>query len=480
MDNTNSKTDGILDVNESVTAKESASVTEADPTAHQEAGPAPETSSAQRPASAFAQSVVSCNPTLSTPVLKFKGFKEIVRSSSADVVSCEPIFNVPEDSLSDVKEMMKRTEWVRSPMDAIPLPTGLARYGTTAELFTRLQAAVATQACLSEETSGLLSFWILATWCSDALALSPLLVIVGPEFEGDRVLRTLRSFCRYPIMLPKADISWLRKLNWPTNPTLLFNDPWVTKQVLNILGCTTARGYMLDTAKSGYVDPYGSKAIFVGEDFPIDRMPRNSLQVRLQPCAPATTTQGSLSSTQAEVLDLQNQLLRYRTENLLRVYHSDFHAFTLTSDIRMLANALGACIVDCPELQSKLVSLLAPIESQRQADRATSIEALTLEAALNLIHQSKTQVLVNEISTEVNVIAKARGERQQYSAEIIGHRLKKVGVVTRRLGKAGKGLGLDLATVTQIHELAAVYGVGPSQEEENLHCTLCAEHKSLM
>ena len=55
-------------------------------------------------------------------------------------------------------------------------------------------------------------------------------------------------------------------------------------------------------------------------------------------------------------------------------------------------------------------------------------------------------MLVHEIATEVNCIAQVRGERLNHSAETIGHRLKKVGLSTRRLGKAGRGLAMDLAT----------------------------------
>jgi len=119
-----------------------------------------------------------------------------------------------------------------------------------------------------------------------------------------------------------------------------------------------------------------------------------------------------------------------------------------------------------------------PLENQRQADRATSLEAVTLEAMLNLAHAGKTQVLVGEVADEVNRIVEAHGERLRYGAETIGHRLKKVGLVTRRLGRAGKGLVMDLATMTRAHELAATYGgVGLEQDESNLRCPLCAENK---
>jgi hypothetical protein len=166
------------------------------------------------------------------------------------------------------------------------------------------------------------------------------------------------------------------------------------------------------------------------------------------------------------------------TKNLVKVYHSGFDAAGLMSETRTIANALGACVVDSPELQSHLISLLTLVDNQRQADRSTGLEAVTLEATLNQCHAGKAQMLVGEVANEVNRIVEARGERQHYKAETIGHSLKKLGLSTRRLGKAGKGLVMDLATMTRVHELATVYGgVGLDQDEKNLHCPLCINNK---
>ena len=300
-------------------------------------------------------------------------------------------------------------------------------------------------------------------------------MIIAPAFEGDLVLRTLRNFCRYGMMLPRADISILQNLNWHTTPTVLFYAPNVSKQMVTTLGCTSTRGYLINDG-DGYKDLFGPKAIYAGEEVSADQVPRNSLQVRLQPTAPAIEHPSRL--TDAAVSDMQNQLQRYRLKNLVKVYTSDFDAPALTSETRAVASALGACIVDSPSLQSNLVSLLRPVENQRQADRSTSLEAMTLEATLILAHAGKAQILVGEVANEVNRIALARGERLHYSAETIGHRLKKIGLVTRRLGKAGKGLVIDLATMKQAHELAALYGgAGLEQDENNLHCPLCIENK---
>jgi hypothetical protein len=410
-------------------------------------------------------------------MLKFVCIEEPVRTSNHNLTTWKPPFEAPAGSQTILKEIIQRADDVRAPSQAIPVPTGSARYGSTFELFNRLQDAITKQALVPEETSALLTFWTLSTWFADGLSIAPGLSIVAPEFERDLVLRALRHFSHYPMMLTRADISSLQKLNWHTPCTALFYDPHISKQMVTTLGSASARGYLINVGGM-YKDFYGPKAIYLGAEVSADRIPRRSVQVRLQPMPAGTQRSAPLS--EAAVQDLQNQLQRYRLKNLVKVYNSDFDASTLTSDTRAIANALGACVVDSPDLQSKLVSLLGPVESQRQADRSTSLEAVTLEAMLNLAHAGKVQILVGEVANEVNRLMEARGERLRYGAENTGHCLKKVGLSTRRLGKAGRGLVMDLATMTRAHELAGVYGgAGLEQDENNLHCPLCIEKSDL-
>lgn len=185
--------------------------------------------------------------------------------------------------------------------------------------------------------------------------------------------------------------------------------------------------------------------------------------------------------SEASFTTLLNQLVSYRSKNLVKAYKSDFNASELPVESRSIANALGASVVDSPTLQAELVSLLAPRAEQRLANRSSSLEGVTVEAVLALCHQGKTQLLAGEIAVEVNRISKARGERLECSPEKIGHTLKKVGLFTRRLGQAGKGLVVDQATPARVHQLSARYGcVGLGEEDENLHCPLCADNTWVM
>jgi hypothetical protein len=87
----------------------------------------------------------------------------------------------------------------------------------------------------------------------------------------------------------------------------------------------------------------------------------------------------------------------------------EFNATGLSSEAPAIANALGSCLVDEPELQAELVGLLAPLAQQQIADRADSLQAVVVGAALTLCHQGKNQVYVKEIATEVNRLQEARG-----------------------------------------------------------------------
>jgi hypothetical protein len=157
------------------------------------------TSNTPAPATASTNSVNSHDQSSAAKqVLKVLCIEEPVRSSKNNLTSWKPPFEVEEGSEASLNEIIRRADFVRAPSQATPVPTGSARYGSTAELFGRLQNAIAEQALLPEETSALLTYWTVSTWFADGLAIAPGLSIVAPEFEGDLVLRALRNFCATP------------------------------------------------------------------------------------------------------------------------------------------------------------------------------------------------------------------------------------------------------------------------------------------
>ncbi|MGA8730512.1 MAG: hypothetical protein WB608_17290, partial [Terracidiphilus sp.] len=171
-------------------------------------------------------------------------------------------------------------------------------------------------------------------------------------------------------------------------------------------------------------------------------------------------------------------LLCYRVKNLPGVFGTDFNASGLSPELASIAHALGRCIVDAPDLRAEIASLLTPHSKQQIAERLDDLGTLVVGAAFALCHQGKDAILVGEIAAEVNRILLSRGERLQFSAEKVGHKLKKIGLLTRRLSGSGNGFLLEHATQLRLHEVGAAYGCeGFIEEEKSLHCPLCQQKK---
>jgi hypothetical protein len=290
------------------------------------------------------------------------------------------------------------------------------------------------------------------------------------------VPQTLKAFCRHPFLMAGVSEASLKNINWNLDPTLLLSEPNLSKRMTALLGSSTSPGYLVGSADS-YKDYFCSKAIYLGENLPIHSMPPFWVHVNAAAMSKAGTKYAK-PLPDAITQSFQNRLLCYRLSNMARVYNSDFDASGLHSDTRAVANTLGACIVDAPNLQTELVSILAPHAEQLLGDRSNSLEAIAVEASLSLCHQGKLQIFVRDIAEEVNRICRSRSETLQFSAEKVGHQLKKVGLYTRRLGSAGNGLLIDRKTQVLLHELAAGYQSGRFDPNGgNVHCSLCTEAK---
>jgi hypothetical protein len=249
-----------------------------------------------------------------------------------------------------------------------------------------------------------------------------------------------------------------------------------------ILGCSAGRGYLARIKADGgqsYAPPdyYGPKAVYLGEDMPANSELRHYMRINTS-TVPRVESQRAAPLSDVFKQKMQNQLLAYRLQSMPGVIASEFNAVGLSPEANAIASALGRCVVGAPQLQAEIVSLLTPFSDQQLAERLDDLGMLTIGAALTLCHQGRSQVLVGEVAAEVNRIQKERGERLMYSPEKVGHKLRKAALITRRLGSAGNGLLMDLATRTLLHDVAGAYGcAGLTNGNENPHCPLCAENK---
>jgi hypothetical protein len=172
--------------------------------------------------------------------------------------------------------------------------------------------------------------------------------------------------------------------------------------------------------------------------------------------------------TKDELSSFQNQLLCYRLLNRDKVKASKFHCPGL-QHFSVVADALGAVIVDDAKLQREVIDVLKDRDEQSRVDRATGENGVVLRAVLHHCHQQQDKVFVREIAETANQFYLDDGEPTKLSSEKVGHALKNLGLYTHRLGNAGRGLVFDKATQSQAHRLADTYDVLTAAST----CTYC-------
>jgi hypothetical protein len=356
-----------------------------------------------------------------------------------------------------------------TPFSSIPLPQEQPqKYGSSGELFQAVNLLFKEHASCSEPATRLLTYWVLATWFADCFALAPCLVITGPPWEADLLLLLLSYVCRFPLLLAAIGPGAFGSLPMEFTPTLLLREPELNKRMASLLRASTRRSY-LTVGSGGVRDLYCAKAVYVGEHGELEMLGPHTIHVELTLNSESAPRSSRLPSWQ-EVLTLQDRLFNYRMACSARVVNSDFDV-AFTPDIRAVAQVFGACILDDPKLRAELVPLLAPHHEQRLR-RRSDLESTVLQALLLHCHEEKDKIFVREITKTVNQIHKDRGERLEATAEQVGHKLKSLGLFTRRLGSAGRGLELDQQTQALVHERAeAQQLLSPDEtDEECQHC----------
>jgi len=362
---------------------------------------------------------------------------------------------------------------------ALLLPTHLIPYGTTKELFAKVQNLFRSYVSLSERQSALLAYWTFACWFPDILDFVPRLTVTGSRYAADLLFRVLRAVCRRPILLASMSGAALRAI--PIEelmPTLFIRQTDLNRRNRELLDASDRKGYLVANGKE-LREAYCAKCIYIERDY--GEQPPISNGIHIHVARNVSLPDRSLPSPQ-DVEALQNQMFRYRCYNRELVFASVFSPAGLTSDMASVARPLGAAIVDDVELQQRVVELLAEQNEQARIDRATAREGMVLRAVLSYCHQSdRQQVLAKEIAVTLNQMYRDEGESTKFSSESVGHVLKNIGLYTRRLGSSGRGLLLDKSTQASIHQLSFHYDVPPKVPEcGNCHKLQTAQSEGVM
>jgi hypothetical protein len=347
---------------------------------------------------------------------------------------------------------------------SLTLPTGIQKCGSARELFDDIVALLRHHVMLPERECSLLAYWSIATWFLDFLPFLPSVAVTGPATAADLLLRTLAAVCRRPVLLADVNPAVLRALPLAElMPTLLIREPQLSKRTAALLDASNQPGYLVCSGDD-FQQLYCAKCIYMGERANNQLLTPNNIHIHV-----GGNSRSFLQPPPKDdvIQNFQRRLLYYRFVSHDEVADAKygFSGFRFRPEVSAMAEVLGAVIVDDPELQKDIIELLQERDEQSRVDRASGQDGMVLKAVLWHCHQpDEQQVFVREIAVTANQMYSAEGESLKISNETVGHVLKNLGLYTRRLGNAGRGLVLDNATQARAHELGYASEVLPGSD----------------
>jgi hypothetical protein len=144
------------------------------------------------------------------------------------------------------------------------------------------------------------------------------------------------------------------------------------------------------------------------------------------------------------------------------------------SENRLIARVLGGCIVDAPEIQSTVRSLLESRDDQIREARFTDLAFVVIEVLLGECHgQERDAVRVKEIAERARAVLKGRGETMKLSPRKVGTVLDDLRLPRKRQS-CGFRIPPTATAKRRIHSQARDHEVEPVRER-TAPCALCAE-----
>ena len=343
--------------------------------------------------------------------------------------------------------------------ESLLLPSGLADYGTTRDLFESICDVFEEHLALSRDQCEILAYWCFASWFPEVLRFVPRLTITGHRFAADLLFRVLRGICRRPVLLAGMNSAVLKAI--PLNelmPTLLIRETSLNKRKAELLDASDQKDYLVASGND-LRQLYCAKCIYLGEAHNQQASLQDGIHIHIG----KARFPGYPPSWDKDIAEFQNRFFRYRSLHYFDVAETRFRVDGLSPELCAIAQQLGTAIVGDDDLQKHVIDLLKEQSEQARVDRGSGQRAMVLRAVLFHCHQTdRQQVFVREIAATLNRIYVEEGESLKVSNETVGHVLKSLGLYSRRLGNSGRGLMLDKSTQLQVHELSHAYEVLPS------------------
>ena len=351
---------------------------------------------------------------------------------------------------------------------AIRLATHAAPYESSKQLFEGVRALVAKYTGLGGNEASLAAYSVFASWFVDCIEAPICLSIVGPDStQGRQLFRLLGCLYRRALLLGDLTLAGVYSLPMALRPALFLERCEPSEDLQKLLRTSSARDTYIP--RNGRLVNLCCAKVICSEE-PLYDAPTGSNFIEI----PVTPTCESLpvldQRAQQQIADeFQPKLLMLRLKNYRQVAASDFDVPHFAPPVRELARSLGACVGDEPVLQAAIAGLLAVQDELVQSERAIDLNAIVVGAMLSFCHEAKREsVHVGAVTAQVNKMLEQHGEMLEWQPRTVGHKLKALGLPTRRLDAAGRGVLLLDAVRQRIHtlgwnyQLPAVCGGTPS------------------
>jgi hypothetical protein len=342
---------------------------------------------------------------------------------------------------------------------ALALPTQSTCSEPIGNLLAAIAATIQAHVELPAEYAHLLAYYVVGTWFPEYAVVAPVVVITGSAIGVQPLLRILRSMCRRGLLVADLTPSALSRATM-LMPTLIIAHSNLNDRLVRLVLASSIPGYLV----LGSGEPrqiFCAKVIFAnGEEVP-DELGSSAVRVTIPP--PTRPTRLTGATLKKIEIEFQNRLFAYRLAAKEKVAVSDFDVPSFGFEMRPLAQTLGSCIVDNPELQSRLADLLKAQDAENRATHAADIRCVVIEAVLFHKREGiKHKFLVAEIAETVNVLLHHRGETGRLKERAVGEHLKKLGFRKKREGP-GVYLIFDAGNADLVERLAQQYDVLSTQ-----------------
>jgi hypothetical protein len=340
---------------------------------------------------------------------------------------------------------------------AIRFPSGSASYGSIGQLFESIVSALARFSGLPSQDLTAAAYWVLASWFTECLPMSPTLLVSGPSPAGVcKFLRLLSCLCRRGIVLTEVSAGGFLSLPIYLRPTLLLQQPRVDRRTRGLLRAAGGSNYVPSRGK--LLDLGCARAISSEQDDLDADLREGCVTVSLFPSA-AELPVFDKSEEDKLAAELQPRLLRFRCKNFRKVAASRFDMPEFTTGMRELARSLGAPVLGDPNLEAGIIALLSAQDADFRATLATRPEVAVIISLLALIHERKdARISVTSLTSFANAALRASGEIREYSPLEIGRLLSRLSIPRMRIA-SGMVIDFTRDVSRRVHQLKRRFGV---------------------